>query len=355
MSATAAREALAQMDAARRRGTLAADLEAARAARNGSAPASDAFAIDTLTARELCALPDPPTSDQLLGELVVRGSRIVIGGHTGEGKTTLGLTIVRAIVLAQDFLGWTGAGGRALVLDAEQGLKTCKRRLTELGLGQADEIDYARVPDGLSLDTDAAHIAAVDRLLAAGDYSTVLADPLYKLHAGDSNAEREAVDLMRRFDAWRERYGFALILPVHCRKTPIGAKFSLQEFHGSSAYLRGAEVVLGLQRLRAGYSRLHYFKDRDGDLPIGEQWGLLFDREHGYRRDPNDEQPKQTAPEKVRDLLSTQPGMSLRQLIDETGYSERTIRDALRAIGTESTRPGSTGEHLFSLENEATP
>lgn len=353
MSQAAAQEAVRLIDRGQQAASFAADLTAARAARNGTKPDQGGVVIEVLTTREVCALPAPTTSDELLGELVVRGTRVVIGGQTGEGKTTLALTIVRAIALAQNFLGWTGAGGRALVLDAEQGLKTVKRRLTELGLSDTDDVDYVCVPDGLSLDVDPGHIAAVEAVLATGDYNVVLADPLYKLHAGDSNAEREAVDLMRRFDAWRERYRFALILPVHCRKTPVGAKFSLQEFFGSSAYLRGAEVALGLQRLRAGYSRLHFFKDRDGDLPIGDQWGLLFDRENGYRRDPEDDKPKQTAADTVRELLQAQPDMTIGQLEAATGYAERTIRKALKEIGANDRRPGQRAEPVWNLDTAA--
>jgi len=44
--------------------------------------------------------------------------------------------------------------------------------------------------------------------------------------------------------------------------------------------------VLGLEFLTAGYSRLHFWKDRDGDLPIGSKLGLLFDRERGFMKDP---------------------------------------------------------------------
>jgi hypothetical protein len=45
------------------------------------------FALDVVSARELCALPDPPQSDELLGPMLVRGGRLVLGGGTGEGKT----------------------------------------------------------------------------------------------------------------------------------------------------------------------------------------------------------------------------------------------------------------------------
>lgn len=78
---------------------------------------------------------------------------------------------------------------------------------------------------------------------------------------------------------------------VHRRKMQPGTRgaFTIDDLFGSSAYLRGAEVVLGVRRPRAGYAHLHFFKDRDGDLPVGERWGLLFDREDGFRRDPDDE------------------------------------------------------------------
>lgn len=293
------------------------------------------FALEVMTARAVADLPDPPRSDELLGPLLQRGTRLVLGGGTGEGKTTLSMAMVRAVVAGETLLDWTGSGGRALVLDAEQGLKTVKRRLREGGLDQSDDVDYVRVPDGLSLDSDPGHIAEVERVLRDGDYSVVLADPLYKLSRGDSNDERAAVDLMRRFDAWREELRFALVLPVHLRKPPPGAKFSLNEFFGSSAYLRGAEVVIGLQRVSDGYARLHFLKDRDGDLPVPAAWGLLFDREQGYRRDPSDGAREPTAADRVGDLLA-ESAHTADQLAELTGYSERTIRDALRGLGAVS-------------------
>jgi hypothetical protein len=321
------------------------------AAGNGNAP-GEPFALDLLTARATCALPDPPGGDELLGPLLMRGDRLVIGAHTGEGKTTFSLQIVRAVTITGEFLDWRGAGGRALIIDTEQGLRTIKRRLTEAGLHDSENVDYIRAPDGLSLDSNEQHVKALDGALAAGNYAVVVADPLYKLHTGDSNDERAAVDLMRRFDAWRDQHRFALMMPVHCRKPPVGAKFTMHEFFGSSAYNRGAEVIIGLQRVRDGYSRLHFFKDREGDLPIGARWGLLFDRDTGYRRDPDDEAHKQTAADQVRELLDAQPDMTLAQLVSETGKTERTIRRVLSQIDAHGHRPGKNAETLWSLDNE---
>jgi len=344
-----ARATLRAFEGAKQRESFAADLAAARAARNGSAGDR---ALEVLTARELCALPDPPGSEELLGPLLMRGNRLILGGHTGEGKTTMALAIVRAVALGDTFLDWRGPGERVLVIDAEQGLRTIKRRLREAGLDDSERVDYLRAPDGLSLDRDEGEIAAIEAQLAAGGYGLVLADPLYKLHTGDSNSEREAVDLMRRFDAWRERYRFALALPVHCRKPPMGARFSMHEFFGQSAYLRGAEVVVGLQRVRDGYSRLHFFKDRDGDLPIGAAWGLLFDRQRGFRRDPDDEKPKQTAAGLIRELLEAQPEMSVEALAAASGYAHRTVRKALGDLGAHGGRAGAQGEKQWALDDE---
>lgn len=102
--------------------------------RNGGQPdAEPRPPLEVLTAKAVCELPEPPAEDELLGPLVVRGGRLVLGGQTGEGKTTLGLQIIAAIATGSELLGWAGREGRVLVIDAEQGLRTIKRRLREAG------------------------------------------------------------------------------------------------------------------------------------------------------------------------------------------------------------------------------
>lgn len=319
---------------------------------NGTAPTDTepAASLDVISARALCDLPDPPDSDRLIGDLLVRGARTVIGAGTGEGKTTFALALAARVAHGGDFLGFRCAGGgRVLVIDAEQGVRSQKRSLRDAGLHDSDAVDYLRVPDGLSLDRDDRQARHVEEVIEGGGYSLVIADPLYKLHTGDSNAEREAVDLMRRFDTWRERHHFALILPLHTRKPPVGAKFTIHELFGSGAYLRGAEVVVGLQRARNGFAHLHFFKDRDGDLPVGSAWGLLFNRETGFRRDPDDDAP--TAVEQIRELLDGDPtgvGLTQAQLADATGKTERTVRAALKRLDAANVH-GLNNEKLWRL------
>lgn len=288
------------------------------------------------TARQVCALPDPPESRQVVGPLLVRGERTVLGGHTGEGKTTLSLQMIRASVQGDEFLGFSGSRSRALVIDAEQGLRTVKRRLAEARLDTSGALEYLRVPDGLRLDAADGEADELERVLSVGDYSAVLFDPLYKLHGGDSNEERAAVELMRRLDGWREQYDFALLLNAHCRKPSLRSRFSMHDLFGSSAFLRGAEIVLGLERVGPGRSRLHLFKDRIGDLPPDEVWKLTFDRDEGFQRDPAAERPTATV-DLVRTALTDQPGLTIEQLMEITGRSERSIRSALGKLCCEST------------------
>ena len=302
-------------------------------------PKREQIEIRVMSIEELMATPDVEEEDKLLDHLLLRGARFVVGAYTGEGKTTLALQLLRTVLRGDDFLGWKGLGNgtHALVIDVEQGRRTVKRRFMEAGLHEyPNQVRLVWVPDGLALDQNTQHIKAIEKILAKGlngkPWDVIIADPLYKLHQGNPNDERKAVDLMRQFDRWREMYGFALILPMHCRKPQPGAPFSIHDIAGSSAYTHGAEVICGLKRVERGFSHLYWWKDREGDLDcIGERWGLIHDEE-GFHRAPQDKE-EQPVWAKVRDVLERNPGMSMDELRDATGAKQRTIKNALESIG----------------------
>jgi len=265
------------------------------ALREPTAPRDKPDRLEILSAREIMELPDPDESGYLLGPLLYRGHRIVVGGWTGHGKTTFTMHMVSAAVQGREFLrpSWHGRKEeiKALVVDVEQGTRTVKRVLREVGLDHADNVKYLRVPDGLGLDSDAEAIAFMEKTFATGRFDIVLCDPLYKCHRGDPNDTKAATELMRRFDDWRERYQFALVLPMHCRK-PQGdkaPKLSPHDLFGSSAYQWGAEMLMGVERKSPGLTVVHWWKDREGDAAedgaaVGSDWKVHFDRKRGFQR-----------------------------------------------------------------------
>lgn len=302
--------------------------------------------LQLLSAPEVMRLPDPDQEGYLLGPLIYRGYRIVIGGHTGHGKTTLTMHMVACAVNGTDFLDshWHGKGGlRALIVDVEQGTKSIKRVLRETGLDRNPNVQYLRVPDGLALDTDRDAIASVEKIFAEGRFDLVCADPLYKLHRGDPNDTRAATELMRRFDDWRERYQFSLLLPMHCRKPSARQALSPHDLFGSSAYQWGAEILLGLERPQSAddgaFSLFHMWKDRDGEvaetMPVNSKWGLMFDRAAGFRRAMK---PKRlNSRDVIHDLLRKEARPVTAYELQDLWPAERapkigTIRSALESI-----------------------
>lgn len=296
--------------------------------------------IRPLSARTLCEEPDSIVPE-LVGPLIQAGARTILVGQTGEGKTTLALQLVKAALAGDRFLDWQGVGaGSALILDLEQGKRSVKRAFRDAGLDNRDDVDIALVPDGLRLDRELDHVNELDETIGLGGYTIVVIDPFYKAHqADDPNAERPIVDLMRILDALRAKYGFALILPAHPRKEPPGnnmlRKLTIADVAGSSAITRGAEIILGIERVAHGYARLRFLKDRDGDLPIGEAYNLLYHREHGYMRDPRDLEPERDYRAQILAVEDGQKWRTLKEWKTDVGAGEDTLRPILNELVTD--------------------
>ncbi len=301
--------------------------------------AEQPFELTPISAPDLCDEPDL-TAGQLLGPLMLAGGRTIVVGDTGAGKTTVSMQIIRAILAGDDFLGWEGSGeGRALIIDLEQGRRSVRRSLRDAQLDTVQEVDLVLVPDGLSLDSDEDHFTELERVIAEGGYTIVLLDPYYKAHRADEpNAERPIVDLMRKLDSLRTNYGFCLLLPAHPRKpapgSPLVRTLSIHDIAGSGAVTRGAEIVLGIERVGHGLGRLRFLKDREGDLAVGEAWKLLFSKEDGFKRDPHDGEERDYQ-QIMRDLLDDGDWWAVKDLKyaskkhEAGGVGEKKIRETL--------------------------
>ena len=300
---------------------------------------SDAFRLHVATASEFVTRPESPESARLLGPLVRRCERVVLLGDTGHGKTTLSYQIGGAIIAGEEALGYQGAGvGPLLIIDLEQGERSIKRLLRESRLDGRDDVLIVTAPDGLALDADEEHYAELGRIVAEHRPSVVLLDPYYKAHrADDPNAERPIVDLMRRFDALRAEHGFALLMPAHPRKETPGRgggprKLTLADVAGSGAVTRGAEVVLAIERLSHGYARLRILKDRDGDLEVGDEWPLIFDRDRGFRHNPKEEVADESIEARIHAAVAEGASRTVKEWAAYLGLNEKRVREVLKRL-----------------------
>ena len=306
-----------------------------------------------ITAMSFCRRPGPDGSGQVLGPMLWRSMRCTVGAASGDGKTTVGCQMVRAVVCAEPFLDWRGTGGRALIVDVEQGEETVKQRLRDVGLDDNPNVDLLWEPDGLALDREPKDRAYVEKALADGKYDVALFDPLYQLHQGDQNSERTAADVMRILDEWARRFKLAVVIPMHRRKPhpQAGQRFTMNEIGGNSAWVRNSEVVLGLQVMHPGRSRLHFFKDRPGFLPgIGTSWMLKFDpRTHTFSRT---DEPESGAGQ-TREMLKTTPGLTTAEYAEAFSVKPGTIKKHMDKIGAHPHPDDSTlalDERRWSLE-----
>ena len=286
-----------------------------------------------LSATTFLELPEPTAGHELLGPLVLRGGRTIIGGDSGHGKTTLAYAIISAIVNGSDLLGWTGVGlGPALIIDLEQGVRSIKRGIREAQLGE--DTFVLNLPDGSALDQNPQEVKLLEDVISSLQPTVVSIDPYYKAHRGDANEERAVTDLMRELDRLRSEYMFALLLPAHVRKDIQGGgvrKLTLADIAGSGAISRGAEIVLGLERLSHGQARLRYLKDREGDLPVGDAVDLEYSHEDGFTIKEG------ASSESIEGLIMAVEAsgwMTVKEWTAEIGFREKETRRVLERLAS---------------------
>ena len=299
--------------------------------------------LQAVTSLVLNQMPDD-AGEPLLGPLVRRGERFLIGAATGEGKTTFVMQMVAAVVQGRDFLGWTGIGGRVLVIDAEQSRSDLKRLCRENGLEESEDLVFVHCPDGLMLQKASSEREQLEEIIRGGAFDMVVADPLYKLTMGANlNDQAQSVALMQYLDHLRIQHKFNLTIPVHCRKPPPKVPFTINEIHGAGSWTWGAETVVGLQLEKEGFSLLHFFKSRAGKssgLPVRGWWGLSYSTEMGFMRTTKTSQNKGNL-----DMASTRDeinavlrsagtaGLTIDQMSQQLQKNRATISRVLKDMG----------------------
>lgn len=280
------------------------------------------------TFRDLNELPDAD-HEQMLGELLVRGHRLLIGADSGHGKSTFVNDMIRCLATGEVFLESKhftgippgkrddGAPYRVLVIDCEQSDRTVKKRLREAGIQDLEYCHYWLIPEGLDISNPAmVDYQVLETALVDLKPDVVVIDPLFKMHKGDPNDAKLAAMVMSAVDNWRATYNFGLIIPVHVRKLASGQaanrKISLSDVYGAGTWTWGSEVVVGIERHKDPVSgrqssTLRWLKCRDDASMFEQSWGMVLTTGGVFRRllDASDTTPagKEEAKERGKTLL----------------------------------------------------
>ncbi|MEV6324541.1 AAA family ATPase [Nocardia sp. NPDC051787] len=205
--------------------------------------------------------------DWLIPQLFEYGDRMILTGIEGLGKSTLMAQIACAVTAGlHPFLAApiTGPGApratshRVLVIDAENLPGQLRRRYRNL-VARVDAVceqqnhprpdwnDALRIearPDGVRLE-DPRELRRIEAAIAAHQPALVVAGPLYRLSALDTEAADGARELVRILDRLRVKYRFVLILEGHIPHAADGRTRSVRPI-GSSLQLRWPEFGYGI-------------------------------------------------------------------------------------------------------------
>ena len=243
----------------------------------------------------------------LLGDFLRVGEVTILGGHGGQGKSTMSLEMVHAVTTGGEFLGAECSVGRAIVVDLEQGIGVAQRAVmkTFFPRGFDDGVPVSEQVQGMDFGPYAEHVRwcdwregagpdgwdemfeVIEELLEEEPTDLVLLDPVYKLMLGRNSNEAEIVgQLVACIDSIRSRHpDVAWLIPMHPRKPPAGGGggMRMHDLFGAAMWSWWASAVFMLWRTGGRGATLRVEKDRLGRMML-EDWTVFLNEEGYYER-----------------------------------------------------------------------
>jgi hypothetical protein len=226
-----------------------------------AAGTGDSLEDDGLDEAALCG--EPPAYDWLIPGLLERGDRLILTGSEGMGKSTLTRQLaVQAAAGIHPFTAKRSTGVRVMVVDCENGERTSRRRYNPLLLAARDagkpvggRLKVHLETQGLDL-TQRSGAGWLLRRVERFKPDLLVIGPLYRLHFGDPNDERDARRVAATLDRAREVGNCGLILEAHSpHKSPAQKTRTLRPV-GSSLWMRWPEFGFGIAREESEAGRM---------------------------------------------------------------------------------------------------
>lgn len=207
---------------------------------------------DAITETDL-QMADGPTS-WVIPQMLARGDRLMLTGWEGGGKSHLIRQLAIATAAGVDsFYGRPMTAQRVMVVDCENGLSLSRRKYRPLiktaqeeGAGAAETFRLHLQSSGVDL-TQRAGVGWLLRRVENFKPDLLCIGPLYRLHYGDPNDERDARRIAAALDRAREISGAALILEAHSPHQAANTRKRSVRPVGSSLWLRWPEFGYGLR------------------------------------------------------------------------------------------------------------
>jgi hypothetical protein len=211
----------------------------------------------------------PPDPEPLIESVLNKGEKMLVGGPAKIGKTWLALDLATAVASATPWLGFQTRRGRVLFINLELTEPAFHRRLKwicevkkiTLEAGQLLVWNLRGCPSEMGM--------LVNRFLEnpLDDLSLIVPDPLYKtLGDRDENSAGDIADLLRHVDRLAAKTGAAVLLTHHFAKG-AGGRMEIDQFSGSSVFVRDPDVLVNIQPHQEKESRIMTFTVRNGRSP----------------------------------------------------------------------------------------
>ena len=191
--------------------------------------------------------PNQVEPEEIVEGLIHRGTKVVLGGSSKAGKTSLLMYLALCVTTGNPFLRWATHMGGVLYINFEILAAFMKSRLETLiqhmGISAPSNLDVWNLR-GFAGDFDAL-MAEIVRKTAGENYALIILDPIYKVMRGKSeNAAAGVGALCLKLERLAERTGAAVVYAHHFTKGKQTQKKPIDRLSGSGVFGRDADSIV---------------------------------------------------------------------------------------------------------------
>lgn len=198
----------------------------------------------------------PAQDPELIEGILRQGRKMMIGGASKIGKTSLMIQLALSICNGFPWLGFPCEQKKVLYLNFELPEPTFNERLEEIcrrkgwKLKEVTKQFHILHLRGVSFQSVDGFVEDLCRKFKNSGYGALFIDPIYKINDGDENKAQDVARFTKRLDRITKEMNTSLIYVHHFSKGKQSNKDAMDRFSGSGVAARDADVILSLTELK---------------------------------------------------------------------------------------------------------